>query len=221
MINESLIEKVFASGSRIIIEYVDEKGAIKNCGTTVEDLEGQYLVLQTPIINNSPVTFRESQELTLRRLDEQTEEAFVTNVFVIDIRREKIPLLVCSKPEKIDRTSLRRFARFDVDLPLNLSTDKGGTVRDISLSGCYAIFPADSPVRAKQELQLKVTIPGEAELDLLGKIIRIDLSGQDQQKGAAIEFVNLSDSDRETLYNYIFQLQLTADSILNINPKKK
>ena len=119
MDSQELIEKIFSPGSRVIIEYVDAQKAIVNCSTRVEDLEGLYLVLQAPLVENIPVVFRESQELTLRRLDDQKKEAYLTNVFVIDIRQGKIPLLVCSKPQKIEKTSLRRFSRFGVDLPFN------------------------------------------------------------------------------------------------------
>jgi len=214
---EILIEKIFAAGSRIILEYVDAGGAVNNCRTRVEDLEGIYLVLQTPIIGNVPVKFRESQELTLKRLDDSKQEAYVTNVFVIDVRQGKIPLLVCSKPKKVDRTSLRRFSRFDVDLPLKYTpsgTDGAGYVRDISLSGCYAVLNPDPEVKTGADLMLTITIPGEAEFTVSGRVIRTDPHVESKTIGAAVEFYNISDTIQEILYNYIFQLQLTSDTIL-------
>ncbi|MFU8793860.1 MAG: flagellar brake protein [Dethiobacteria bacterium] len=221
MTGEILIERVFAAGSMIILEYVDAAGTVKNCRTRVEDLEGNYLVLQTPVIDNAPVKFRESQELTLKRLDDSKQEAYVTNVFVIDVRQGKIPLLVCSKPKKVDRTSLRRFSRFDVDLPLKYTpsgtpsgTDGEDYVRDISLSGCYAVLNPDPEVKTGADLMLTITIPGEAEFTVSGRVIRTDPHVESKTIGAAVEFYNISDTIQEILYNYIFQLQLTSDTIL-------
>lgn len=217
MAGEILIEKIFAAGSRILLEYVDAGGTVNNCGTRVEDLEGNYLVLQTPVIGKVPVKFRESQELTLRRVDDSKQIAYVTNVFVIDIRQGKIPLLVCSKPKKVGQTSLRRFSRFDVNLPLKYTPSGpggGGYVRDISLSGCYAVLNPDPVAITGSELKFTITIPGEAEFTVSGRITRTDSIVDSKTIGAAIEFHKISDTIQEILYNYIFQLQLTSDTIL-------
>ncbi len=224
MTDDILIEKVFTAGSRVILEYVDSKGVVKNCGTRIEDLEGIYLVLQTPTVGNVPVVFRESQELTLRRLVDQKKEAYVTNVFVIDIRQGKIPLLVCSKPKKVGRTSMRRFSRFDVELPLKYSPSEGkgsGFIRDISLSGCYALLSPDPAIEVGADLIFTITIPGEAEFTLSCKVTRTDFSGDNQTTGVAVEFHNVSDTIQEILYNYIFQLQLTSDTILGTTHREE
>ena len=222
MTDQSLVEKVFSPGSRVILEYVDLENAARNCGTRIEDIEGAYLVLQTPIIDNLPVVFRESQELTLRRLDDQKKEAYVTNVFVIDIRQGKIPLLVCSRPHKINRTSLRRFSRFGVDLPLLYSgSDTGGDgyLCDLSLSGCYAMMKPNPKVNSDTVLSLSFTIPGETDVVVEGRVIRTDSINGKDDIGVAIEFKGLDSALQELLYNYIFQLQLTADGILGSSPR--
>ncbi len=222
MEENKLIEKLFAPGNKILVEFADDQKAIKSYQTTVEDLEGAYLVLQAPLTNNVPVKFRESQELTLRQVDKQKQEAYVTNVFVIDVRQSKVPLLVCSKPIKIDKTSLRRFSRFGVNLPFKYKSDKHETARhgrinDLSLSGCYALIEADPLVKAGTVLEFTVSMPGEGSvLTLSGRVIRTDqpVEGGDDLTGIAFDFEGLSKDQLETLYYYIFQLQLTSDSIL-------
>ncbi|MGM0652397.1 MAG: flagellar brake protein [Bacillota bacterium] len=217
-----MIEKVFAPGKKLMVEYIDNQMNINSYQTLVEDLEGAYLVLQTPIVNDRPVSFQESQELTLRRIEQQKQEAYVTNVFVIDVRQDKMPLLVCSKPTKIDRTSLRRFTRFDVNLPLSYKIEKddetfSGRVNDLSLSGCYALVNPDPRLKVDAKLDLYVTIPGEdSTLNLKARAIRVDESDENGKDlfGLALDYEELSDTERETLYYYIFQLQLTSDSIL-------
>lgn len=222
MNDKTLTEKIFAPGSRIVIEYAAEQGLLRQFNTKVEDLEGNYIALQNSVVDTVPVNFKESQELTLRRVDDHRLEAYVTNVFVIDIRQGEVPLLICSKPKKINKTSLRRFCRFPVDLLFNYSTgDSAGSGRlnDLSVSGCYALIQADAHVVSGLNLKLAVQIPAEAELHVKGKVIRVDRPNDSGKTGLAIDFIDLSDVEQEALYSYIFQLQLTADSILGVRPK--
>ena len=222
MQGSDMVEKLFAPGKKVLIEYIDHKFNVNSYQTFVEDLEGAYLVLQAPIINDKPVSFQESQELTLRRIEQQKQETYVTNVFVIDVRQDKVPLLVCSKPKKIDKTSLRRFTRFNVNLPLKYKLQKNdkslsGRINDLSLSGCYALVSPDVRIEADSVLDLYITMPGEGSpLDLKAKVIRVDQPAENNESltGLALDYDELSHEKRETLYYYIFQLQLTCDSIL-------
>lgn len=217
-----MIEKVFAPGKKVLVECIDNQMNVNNYQTIVEDLEGAYLVLQAPIINGKPVSFQESQELTLRRIEQQEQEAYVTNVFVIDVRQDKIPLLVCSKPKKIDRTSLRRFTRFGVNLPFTYKLEKDdlnltGRINDLSLSGCYALVNPDDRLKAGSVLEIIIAMPGEGSaLNIKARVIRVDDPAENEESltGLALDYESLSDLERETLYYFIFQLQLTCDSIL-------
>ncbi len=222
MQDSDMIEKLFAPGKKVLIECVDNELNVKSYQTFIEDLEGAYLVLQTPIVNDKVISFQESQELTLRRIEQHKQETYVTNVFVIDVRKDKVPLLVCSKPKKIDRTSLRRYTRFRVNLPLkyklhNKNNILSGKINDLSLSGCYALVSSDSRIEADSVLELYISMPGEdSPLYLKARVIRVDQPAGDNESltGLALDYEKLSDSERETLYYYIFQLQLTCDSIL-------
>ncbi len=217
-----MIEKLFAPGKKVLIECVDSQMNANSYQTLVEDLEGAYIVLHTPTINGKSISFQESQELTLRCLDQQKQESYVTNVFVIDVRQDKTPLLVCSKPKKINKTSLRRFTRFDVNLPFNYKVQKDdlnltGRVNDLSLSGCYALVNPDDRLKDGSVLELIIAMPGEGSaLNLKARVIRKDepIKNEKPLVGLALDFEDLASSERETLYYYIFQLQLTCDSIL-------
>ncbi len=211
--------RAFAPGNVIVLEYVDVPGTLKSCSTRVADLEESYIILQAPLVKGRPLLFRESQELTLRRLDSEQKEAYMTSVFVIDIRQGELPMLVCSKPKKIKKTSFRRFSRFNVNMPLSYNIpeqvkERSGWIRDLSLSGCYALIDPEPRVSEGSDVEFYVTIPGEEkEFFLEGRIIRIDdLAEGDKSKiGVAVDFYELTDEMLETLYSYIFQLQLTTD----------
>ena len=222
MQDSDIIEKLFAPGKKVLIECVDKKFNVNSYQTFVEDLEGAYLVLQAPVIQDKEVSFQESQELTLRCIEQQKQVAYVTNVFVIDVRQGKVPLLVCSKPKKIDKTSLRRFTRFNVNLPLQYRLQKNdssisGKINDLSLSGCYALVKPDTRIEVDSVLALYIKMPGEdSTLDLKARVIRVDQPSENNESltGLALDYEELPDDKRETLYYYIFQLQLTCDSIL-------
>ena len=219
MKKEGRIEQIFSPGSRVIIEYSDHSGSVKTCATQMDDIEGMHLILQTPVVNNQTLKFQESQELTLRLLDDEMKEAYVTNVFVIDIRQGKVPLLVCSKPKKINGTSLRRFSRFRVNLALEYTVEKAGgkgQLNDLSLTGCYAELELCPEIREGSALVLKVVIPGESGVRVCGKVVRVDHPDGKSRAGVAIDYTEVDENARERLYNYIFQLQLTTDSILGM-----
>lgn len=217
MTDHNLKEAAFAPGNRITVEYVDLDSVVKTCATTVEDLEENYLVLKTPLIEGQPAAFKESQELTLSKLDDKTKAVYVTNVFVIDIRQGKVPLIVCSKPLKIERTSLRRYSRFGVDLPVLYSGSKTGGegyICDLSLSGCYCVLKPNPKMIAEESLYLSFSIPGVSDVTVSAKIVRVDKMQDQEDHGVAFEFVDPGGSLQELLYGYIFQLQLTEGSIL-------
>ena len=219
--DESLLDTLFASGNKLFVEFVNDQNTLNSLQTTVEDLEGEYLVLKTPVVKDAPVSFRESQELTLWCLEKHNQQAYVTNVVVIDVCQGDNELLVCSKPVKIDKTSLRRFSRFDVNLPFRYKVkdnevERSGRIKDISISGCYALINPDPQVEKGTLLEFIVAVPGKSsELVLNVNVIRIDIPAKGEQylTGLAIDYQDLLDDDRETLYYYyIFQLQLTGDN---------
>lgn len=222
MDQQELIERLFSPGNRVYIEYVDAQNMIINCSTLSEGLEGIYLVLHAPVVNNVPLAFRESQELTLRRLDAQEQEAYVTNVFVVDMRQDKISLLVCSKPQKIKKTSLRRFSRFGVILPFKYSGVEGisglGSINDLSLSGCYALIDQDPQVGKGVILDLSVSIPDEADLILKGEVIRVDPLPDNGRIGLAVYYHDITEAKKEVIYNFLFQLQLTSNRFFGFRP---
>ena len=76
-------------------------------------------------------------------------------------------------------------------------------------------------IGADSVLNLSFTISGETDVVIVGRVIRTDVINGNNDIGVAIEFNDLSNSLQELLYNYIFQLQLTADGILGSSPRDK
>ncbi|MDY6827492.1 MAG: flagellar brake protein [Bacillota bacterium] len=209
---DSLLEEAFKPGSTVTLEFVANGGIIKRFDTKVEDIESEYLVLQTPIVNNAPVPIEEGQELTLRRFEELLNQAYVTNVFVIENRPAKIPLLICSKPREIGKTSMRRFSRFSAELSCHFAgageKSVTGQILDISLSGISGVMVSEPRLKEGSLLAVTVHLPGETELSMTGELVRCYKVPDKGKIGFAIDIKEISSTMLEVLKNYLFQRQM-------------
>lgn len=212
MAENLLLEKAFKPGSTVTLEFAVSGGLIKRYQTKVEDIECEYLVLQTPVVNCIPIPIQEGQELTLRRLEESLNQAYVTNVFVIENRPGKIPLLICSKPHEIGRTSMRRFTRFSADLPCLYSRageePVTGRLVDISLSGINGVIAEERPIKEGTLLAVTVYLPGDSELTMTGEVVRLYQTPVNGKIGLAVDIREISSTMLEVLKNYLFQRQM-------------
>lgn len=206
-----MMNELFHPGAALKVEIITETNLIRSYNTIIEDLEHNFLVLQAPFDNGIPVYVEEGRELTLRREIEEDQKAYVTNVFVIENRPGKVPLLVCGKPKEFKKTSLRRYARFDIDLFCECSTEYDhlpGRVTNISLSGCFVEIAKDAPLTEGTNIQTAIDIPGEYELTFSGEIVRTYDVSDDRKIGLALDIREISMEMKEVLKNYLFQCQL-------------
>lgn len=211
MRKENLFMKLFYRGAAVKMEFVLEKDVLKNYQTIVEDIEDQYLVLLTPLVDKKAVYIEEGQELTLRFESDEKKQAYITSVFVIENRPGKVPLLVCCKPEEISRTSMRRYARFSVDLKCDLVVDEveiKGRVTDISMSGCCVEIARGQGVKENDNLRIVISTPDFDRLEFTGEMIRFYSATANERVGLAIDIREIKTGMLEVLKNYLFQLQL-------------
>ncbi len=221
----ALLRQLFYPGAIVSIEFVVDKDMVKSYDTRVADLEKEYLVLQSPEDNGVPVQFEEGRELTLWCESEQDKQAYVTSVFVIENRPGKVPLLVCCKPHKFERSSMRRYSRYEVELGCVCTTDgitASGQVTDISLGGCRVELDLvsknfdEDPRRFSKDIatglnfNTVITIPDQPELTFTGQAARVFEPGSHQKLGLALEIREISTEMRELLKNYLFQCQLMS-----------
>ncbi len=220
--NSALLKRLFYPGAKVNLEFVDERDLVKNYDTLVEDLEKQYLVLQAPFDGVNYLQLEEGRELTLWCEADRDKQAYVTSVFVIETRPGNVPLLVCCKPQRFERSSLRRYSRYEVDLGCVCSADgitASGRVTDISLGGCCVELElvsrdseagtedASSELTAGLYFHTVITIPDQPELVFNGQAARIFKTGEGKP-GLALEIREMSLAKKEVLKNYLFQLQL-------------
>ncbi len=217
MNDERKLRDKFPPGTDIIIEYANEEGAIQKDTTSIEDLEGEYLVLNTPQENNTPAVIIEGQELTLRHVKDPDSKAYVTSVFVIENRPDNKLLLVCNNPREISHTSLRRFTRYDVELPASLIFDDiiiyGKTV-DLSLSGCNLALEENKDYDIQGKVDLTININQGAEIIVTVEVTRCYEISEGRKNGLALVFYEMTEATRESLKDFLFQCQLLEKGIL-------
>jgi len=222
--NGALLKRLFYPGAEVNLEFVDEKNLFKNYDTLVEDLEKEYLVLQAPADRDKYLQLEEGRELTLWCEADWEKLAYVTSVFVIENRPGTVPLLVCCKPQRFERSSLRRYTRYEVDLGCVCTADSistSGRVTDISLGGCcvelelvsrdseFGTEDASSELTMGLNFHTVITIPDQPELVFIGQAARI-FSADEGKPGLALEIREISSENKEVLKNYLFQLQLMS-----------
>jgi len=205
------LQELFHTGAPVRLNLAADKNSIKGYDTKVEDLESEYLVLQSPVEDGKPVLIDEGRELTLWCKKKMDNQAYVTNVCVIENRPGEKPLLVCCKPKQIEKTSLRRYSRFKVDLPCSFSFKQEvleGRVVDISRIGCSVELESDSKFFEGDILELSIEIPGGSKLAFSGEVVRLLEAVPPGKHKIALEIKEMTAEMDEELKNYLFQCQL-------------
>ncbi len=221
--HDALLESLFYPGAGVKIELVIAGNPAGPYITRVEDLEKEYLVLESPLDRGEYVHIEEGWELTLRCEKDDCRQAYVTSVFVIECQPGKIPLLVCCKPKRFERSSLRRYSRYDVDLSCVFASGgitAPGRVADISLGGCLMeldfIPPAaetgspDAPLflRAGQEYHAVIDIQDQPDLEFKARAVRVVNNNGGEKVGLGLEICEIAAEKKEVLKNFLFQCQL-------------
>ncbi|MFO7952482.1 MAG: PilZ domain-containing protein [Bacillota bacterium] len=211
MVKGDLLNELFHPGAPVQMEFVVNKDSIKCYRIRVEDLEHEYLVLRSPIEKGEAISFEEGRELTLWCEKELFNQAYVTNVFVVENRPGDNPLLVCCKPQKIDQTSMRRYFRFSVDLNCSFEFEGHsveGKVVDISRSGCSIEFDPGLHPSEGSFLEILINFPGDRPLGFTGKVARVAKNGSGKESCFALEIKEITRDMDEVLNNYLFKCQL-------------
>ncbi|MDN5293814.1 MAG: hypothetical protein PWQ91_1798 [Eubacteriales bacterium] len=131
--------------------------------------------------------------------------------------REKVPLVVVQKPEKIERVQRRRFVRFEVRLPVKFylldnqynplpPQLEGFTV---NISGGGILLATEAEVKIGDQLQLEIAFPDGTIIEAVGRVVRLQEVWEDRKaiNYAGIEFILLSSRDQDTITRFIFQQQ--------------
>ncbi len=206
-----LIEEIFCPGSTVELEFVRDDGFVARHSTRVTDLEKEYIVLQAPVLRGVTIHIEEGRELTLRKREDRYKQAYVTSVFVVENRPGRTPAVVCTKPKEIDRTSLRRYSRFNAGLDCHCRINKkiySGQAADLSMCGARVILDQSESLEKGAVLDLTIELPDGAKLIFSGEAVRVGETGEPNKLVVAVDIREISADMHEALKNHLFHSQL-------------
>ncbi|MCA1063206.1 flagellar brake domain-containing protein [Rossellomorea sp. AcN35-11] len=145
--------------------------------------------------------------------NEQTVFTFETEV--MGRKLSKIPMIHIHYPgeEGLEKIQRRQFVRVEAnaDISLKMNEDYHPTItEDISAGGCAIVVKDGMELTSGSVLPAIIVLPmqtGEHQyLDIKGKVIRVWEKGS--KKVASLEFVHLSENQRQLILRYCFDRQL-------------
>ncbi len=206
-------QDVFKPGSSIIIHYSDTIGQIKECPAIINtvirgtkenkifiDLEQKDLAKK----------LLQGTELTISFEDYEGQK-HMFGTYIIEKKTDESEPLILANPVAVDYTSFRRFIRADVTLPfryfLNNRTFEGKT---INLSGCglFGIVDLNSALKVGDILNFELELPRKLKpMRLLGRIVRLEITGNPVMHGIAIDFEFIDIYDQTEIAVFVTILQ--------------
>lgn len=182
----------------------------------VEEVGDKYFVISMPMKKGSLIPLNVGQEITI--VVESKFGLFGAQTRILARHREPIPTLVVARPsEFVSMGQRREYVRLEINLPVqfalselpgasNEPTYREGTTCDISAGGIFLISRV--LLNPGQLIHLRFDLEDGEHIDCLGRVIRSmkdSLGGK--SFGAGIEFINLADGQRESIFRFLFSKQ--------------
>jgi c-di-GMP-binding flagellar brake protein YcgR len=151
----------------------------------------------------------------------QNQQAFEFQTFVLGRKRDKLPFLILSNPEKSQykKVQRREFLRVEARIDTALhSTTKAfepftSISVDISAGGTAVILEENHPLKAGMEITVWLVLPmlsGDiVYLKQLCSVVRFLKGKQHQKERASLQFVDNDEKERQLLTKFCFEQQLS------------
>ncbi|MBO8159369.1 flagellar brake domain-containing protein [Thermosyntropha sp.] len=192
------------------IEYQGEDG-VEYLPSRVEGINEENIHLAVPIRKGQLVPIHIDQKIKVCFTTENNSYAFIANV--LGRKREPVPVLIVSKPDKIVKIQRRSYVRIPVSIPVfyraipdGQDYEPGQTV-DISAGG--TLFLSKSKLEPGQKLELELNLPNRPKIICQAEVKRYippEVSGAGNYK-IAVEFKDISENQRDQIFNFIFEKQ--------------
>ena len=135
-------------GDRVQIETQSDGKRTRHFTSLIGYVKGESVLVQTPIIQNLPLSIREAEPVLVRAFSGRSAFAFETTV--AKVSRSPFPYLHLSFPGEVRTVVIRGALRVRADLAgtaINLARNPGGvpqlcTIADLSVSGAQLDSPS-------------------------------------------------------------------------------
>lgn len=216
-------EQIFKPGNTVQIIYSEYIGEIQFISATIKDFQQDGIYISA------------SKEEALNRLEAGTEimiqyehpdgTKYLVDTYSIARVSRDTSIIICAKPWKTNSslsqyryfgpkmempwkvhfTSLRRYFRMKVDLPIYYVLDEVihiGKIVDLSIGGMFVIVHPNPRFILGIKIDFQLQLPKETPFELEGEIIRSQ-SIEGNKFGLAVTFLNLPPDNRERIILFL------------------
>jgi c-di-GMP-binding flagellar brake protein YcgR len=179
----------------------------------IEEIKEKHLYISMPMRKGALLPMRIGQELQVILRHRNSTVGFLTRV--AGRRREPLPYLIITKPERIVPVSQKReYVRLNVSLPVRFRVvnEEGGQIQEgvtIDISAGGALFSTQAEVKAGQEMEIQIQLTPENTFSCLAHAIRIFEKGTKDKNAirVAIEYNGINEAQRDKIFKFIFEKQ--------------
>lgn len=196
-----LVEIEYPIGSKKNVEYLPSR---------IEGKSDQYLYLAVPIRKGELVPLRIGSELKVVFTTKKNTYLFETQI--TNRQREPIPILEVEKPSELIKIQRRSYVRLPVNLDVTFTilpdeVEHKGITLDISAGG--VLLQTKTKLEKGQVLNFKLNLPKREAILCKARVLRIlhKAKKETENNKVAIEFVNINESKKDKIFNYIFEKQ--------------
>ncbi|SHG57651.1 c-di-GMP-binding flagellar brake protein YcgR, contains PilZNR and PilZ domains [Thermosyntropha lipolytica DSM 11003] len=192
------------------IEYPLEEG-VEYLASRVEEIDGDYLHLAVPIRKGQLVPMHIGQKIKV--CFTRDDESYAFNTSIVARRREPIPVLIVNKPDKLVKIQRRAYVRIPASIPINYRLIPQGqnfeSGMTVDISGGGAFFLSQTKMERGQTLEVEICLPQRPKIVCQAEVKRVippEVGGASSYK-VAIEFKDITENQRDQIFNFIFEKQ--------------
>jgi c-di-GMP-binding flagellar brake protein YcgR len=206
-------------GDTIILQSTDEQDT-KKLRSKVVDIIDEKVYIDFPVNDKTKKTeiVVIGQEYSAVFVGKD-QSVYIFTTEIISKLRQQIPMIQISYPghKNLRRLQRREFVRVDSSLDVSIIFGNKRNITfntvtsDISAGGCAIILPKKEKLLPTMIIDMYLVLPlesGYKYLLLKGKVIRVLEGTNKEPDKVPVEFVNISEVDRQLIIRYCFEKQL-------------
>lgn len=194
----------FVINSKVEISWED--GYYKS---NIENIENNSIYISIPIKDGQYIPLRRGEQVEV--IYNQGNDIYKFYTVVTDRKVDRIPLIVLAYPKEVFKIQRRKFVRVPIVLNVEYSKEEtektGKTLKAImvDLSGGGMRIKLNEDVRIGDKIVSHLPL-GSDKVQIKGEVVRIEKDIDNKRNICGINFMDLSERDREKLIRFIFQV---------------
>lgn len=185
--------------------------AVEYLSSRVEEIDNEHIHLAVPMRKGQLVPMHIGQKIRVCFSKENNSYAFTA--IIVARKREPIPVLIVNKPSTIVKIQRRSYVRIPASVPVAYRLIPQGqgyeSSNTVDISGGGILFLSKDKLQPGQILEIELYLPGRPKVVCQAEVKRFippEGGGTNTYKIAA-EFKDITENQRDQIFNFIFQKQ--------------